>query len=297
MSLECPQRLLGRQTATTVPIMRKAGLNNQRIALFGLCMYARSSNAAVALPQDLVDLNSVSYKLSGLIDIFDVFDRDSVTRLLETYDMHETTSDQQIYDWEECFFHGDKPLRKPEADPFILDFLRAFRAAAPIRQIADRLWEKLDKDCVTMQLRVEADWQRHIDKKESAGVTDIFLRRPEQIFKVIRNTPALEDIDKVYINADTNGLADEIGIKKMARRDFGFELLFKHDLIAEGDLPISSMMKAALDFEISRRSRRHVGPSSSSFFAVLKLVALAEDEPLDRRFYAYDRQDGQAIET
>lgn len=262
---------MSEQVYGSLPILKKAGLNNQRLAFLGLCLFAKETEGKVVLPREIYDLNASNYRASSTIEFDDVFDRPLVEKFLAHWVLDSSAEPNYMVDWELCFEKGQKAVWNIASDSaFIRAFLLAFRAHTHIRELATSVYRRLPDNSSCIQLRVERDWQAHIDRMMTKGSSGVYLRTPEEIFEKYVKVPELAKRINVFLCCDTKGLdqsTDEI--RSLAKEKYGLNAFLKEDLLAGDEATDGNIQSASLDFEIGLLFDIYVGLTQSTFSALL----------------------------
>ncbi|CAM5350364.1 hypothetical protein [Sphingobium scionense] len=261
---------------STTPKAVRAGLNNQRIAILGLCAMAIATQGQVRIPHRLVDFSARREGL-GRVDAAEVFDTDALFAWLRRQNLLGGDPDSYHHvNWVDCFSYGAQIWEDPQQEDFVADFLRAMRGAAPLRVLASNLVAALGSDIGYIQLRIEQDWQDYARAKMASGRRG-FLLDPSAIFEKIVATPETASYRRWFAFCDLAALPWNIEtIKNDIRRQFGLDLLFKPDIAHLFSLPSASLANASLDFEMALTAPIYVGLRQSTFSNLVHATRLAE---------------------
>ncbi len=248
-----------RQEFRTTPRAVRAGLNNQRIALLGLCGIARDQGGAANMPTTLVDF-SAQQRDHGRVSFPEVFDRDALYEWMSGSGIMATNNPEAMdVEWRACFDRGAKLWEAREEEQFVSGFLKGMRGAPALRETAAAIAEHLGPHTGFVQLRVEHDWQEHARRKMEGGRPG-FVLTPGEIFGKIANTSETAQYRRWFAFCDLSALpwtTDEI--KEEISSSYGIEVVFKSDLPEQFLLPESSLINASLDFEIALNGHTYVG--------------------------------------
>jgi hypothetical protein len=280
----------------------RGGLNNQKLALLGLCLKAyRGGPRRIVLPDlllfDQVTFNHRPMPLSEALEI---------RPLLEFLDRHDIEvlplsprGDKGGWGY---FHQANNYLpfamleRELDVDSFACQF---FRALVPVvgrsemlQQLAEAVFIRQGVRLVA-QLRIEADWARH-SANTLAGILgegeDYALSFLDILAKIRNTSPGLGTI---YVASDEAALAvpkDEI--RQTVRREFGIELCWKSDFLSAGQLAKLSLLDLSiLDFEMAIAADSFVGMSRSTFSNMVSFEKYARSRSPVRNHYIYNLAD------
>ena len=272
-----------------------SGLNNQRLALLGLFEIAREREAAVRLPRELVDWTPVprdpgTPPQHPSVPIWEVLDEVAFMAAVRLCPLSSDTPTETLT-MQECFRRGAHASRQARPGSFAERFILGFRAARPLRDIADRVTDFLkERDAFALQLRIERDWREYILRKTGTleAVTDDeqLTVDPAVIFAKCAATPELAEFKAIWACCDEDDLTQPKAEIKAAGRDHGYQILFKTDLPSTVDLPTSRLRRSMIDFEVCLSAPAYVGLGRSTFSNTLDFIANANE---DRRSqFRYD---------
>lgn len=269
---------------------KRGGLNNQKMALLGLCIIARETNRKVRWPVEIIDLHAANYSKSDTIKFSDVFDTDTAAIFLHNQDL-SGQDDVSYAPWGDCFKKGREAVMKLDANhDLIADFIGNIRPAAHIREAVKVMIDSIDQEFCTLQLRIELDWQKHAKRLIDSGTNQNFIIDPKDIFKKVFKSKGMSDSDVIYCCCDSKAMdRNPSDIKDMARNLFNKEIIFKEDIINHNFISKSSIQNAMLDFEFCLQSKKYVGLKTSTFSQMLLLKAnVVQDYGKESFHYVYD---------
>ncbi|RYM10172.1 hypothetical protein [Sphingobium cupriresistens] len=269
----------------TRPKPARAGLNNQKMCLFGLLSFAKQKGGGAILPSKIIDFSAKKSELveHSWVDIAEVFDIGKVKSWMQSENLSRPSSPGRIMvPWKQCFDYGCEAIADPDNVEFFGRFLGALRASPPLRDLASNISKYLGNNTAAVQLRVEEDWQHHARKLLEKKPGGTFLLTPYDILIKVANTPELKGYKRWLVFCDQKAMpwtTEEI--KDEARDRLGIDLIFKSDLMDKFRFPESSIKNANLDFEIGLLTPAYVGLHQSSFSNMLYRTAklLLESEP------------------
>lgn len=257
-----------------------AGLNNQRLVLVGLAARAIEDGDLVLLPpvtKDFLPVTAGSKACS--IPLAQVFDTVATEKVLESFQLlaQDLDLDGRVsveHSYHELFRYGGHALnahvagRIPVSESFVLQLLHATAAAPPLQLQAQRVVEWLGAGALALQLRVEADWRRHIAAHtEMRG--DITLpgeeltTDPRRILAKLRATPELDAYSSIFVCCDEEDLVEPKEDLRSAARRLGLKLVFKDDLPIAPQT--SRLRQSAVDFLVAAAMPVFVGTTRSTF--------------------------------
>jgi len=273
----------------------REGLNNQRIALFGLLAYAFENNLTPLLPCRCIDhipkpllnklsLTSLPFYTSQLfkyylkskifkpyIDIDKVFSFDPCLSLEQS----ACFSTPQI-SFKDALSVGFRSLSNILDKPYLKELFLSIRFSEHSCTLSDRVISSLCQsgEYNSVGLRLEYDWLRYIRSPHFPGrASEIQLYSPENFLVTMQKISDLTGVRKYYCCCDVNDfpirltdlkrMAKQVGLKLMFRSDFS-------DLIPE---QASSLLASAIDYQVSLKSRAYLGSTRSTFSNLLALEA------------------------
>lgn len=275
------------------------GLNNQKLALLGLCLKAwRDGPRRVILPDLYVfDITTFNHRPVPL------------ATALETAPLREFLARQGIEvapgpprgdkgGWW-YFHHGNNYI--PYAaltgalgvDSFACQFFRSLVSvrgnSALFGRLADPVFRRRGIRLVA-QLRIERDWAHH-----STGTLSGALDEGEDYAPSFRDILAkiattLPEARAIYVVSDEAALPvpkDEI--RETVQRDFGIELCWKSDILPAEELAALSLLDLSMiDFEMAVAAESFVGMSRSTFSNMAAFERYARTREPVLRHYIYN---------
>jgi hypothetical protein len=275
------------------------GLNNQKLALLGLCLKAwRDGPRRLILP-DLLQFDIVTFKhrpvpMAGALEVEalrEFLAQEGIEVLAEP-----PRGDQGAW-W--YFHHGNNHLAAAmlagelDADSFPCRFFRALKsvigASDLFRRLADAVFGARGIGLVA-QLRIEEDWGRHSRHFLSGVLGDAEDYAPsfrDIMAKLVRTLP---ETRAIYVVSDEAALPvpkDEI--RAAVRDDFGIELCWKSDILPAEALGALSLLELSmLDFEMALAAQSFVGMSRSTFSNMAAFERFARTRAPVRDHYIYN---------
>jgi hypothetical protein len=289
-------------------LYNNGGLNNQKLALFGLFVEARRTGAAVRLPDVflmsqkvyLEELPSVS---QGILNVRNQ-DRASLNRVFDLEALRGfalrngvAVSDAPpagpVGGWDFFGSAGASLVAYGAPDPFACEFFRALipriRGAAPLVSVQNELKRRGVK--LVMQCRIEKDWAMHtaITLKPTLDPSEDFAIGVDQIVAKIRGTLPREVWEAgIYVVCDEAGLPEtKDSIRAQIRQRLGIDLFWKSDF-APGLLGGPPLALAILDFEIAAGSEFFVGLTRSTFSNMAAFERFARTQAPVQHHYIYN---------
>ena len=254
-----------------------AGLNNQKLALFGLFLLACERRVPVVLPDfSVLDPGRAVF---GRTPLGAVFPEEEIYRFANAWGIEVLAAPpiDTIDGWD-CFSAG--------ASRLVADGSRGMTALDDVaaqffRRMLPRLghseaWRKLSAAVfgdqaipLVVHLRVEKDWAR-FSAATLAPVLDPSEEYHPTVLQIMRkiSNGLGKDADCAYVVCDEDDLPvskDEIRATVMA--DCGIRLVWKSDVLSEAELapPSAVLRRRSLDFEMALRAPVFVGLSRSTF--------------------------------
>lgn len=276
------------------------GLNNQKLALFGLFLKAhREGPRQIVLPDflvyDMVSYNHIPVPLDQALRLDPL--RDFAARHgIEILDISPRgDKGGGVY-----FHYGNNYiphaalLNELAPDSFTCDF---FRSLVPAIQGSDLLHRVADATFgqrgirLVAQLRIERDWIHHTAYrlKPTVGDTEHNLPSFMDIITKISNTLP-DDAADIYVVCDEAALPvakDEI--RTVVKQEFNINLFWKSDFLAEDEFNgLSPMDLSILDFEMALAAEGFVGLTRSTFSNMVTLERYARTRAPVERHYVYN---------
>ncbi len=277
----------------------EVGLNNQKLALFGLFWRAREARRPLVLPAFCVF--NPARGVHGLTTLDRVYPIEGAYRFARAFGIPiaDTAPVETIRAWD-CFLQGSSRMSIDGARGMAaLDDMAAqfFRALVP-RLAGSDLLRKLEAAVFrdkairfVVQLRIEKDWARY----SSATLADIVDPSEDynpsflQIFQKIRHQWG-DGCDAVYVvcdEADLPASKDEIRATVMAHH--GIRLVWKSDVLSPQELDaLSSLDRSILDFEMAVQAPIFVGISRSTFSNMVGFEAFCRTRRLVSHHFIYN---------
>lgn len=259
----------------------RSGLNNQKFSILGGIAFAMENGGKFRAPEYLVDFDP---DLPGSeIEFSACFDKDVFESALKELNLFqsEIVEDAVYLNAGDMFKHGCGLQRKT---PFSSDFGKALNFSMNSMVPSENL-KKISKEIsmhvsggICLQLRIESDWQRYMRKKiADHGLLDgeEAVLSAEEIFSKIYNYPDLRKFKLIYACCDELDLIESKDDIRSVGGRFGFDIIFKSDLVANIDLslPKSKFQNSIIDFDVALGANAYVGLTRSTFSNCLAYVA------------------------
>ena len=279
----------------------RGGLNNQKLALLGLCLKASLEGPRRLILPKLIQFNQKTMSdtpvdLSRYINL-EVF-RDFLERRgIEVLDL-EARGEEGGWD----YFHFANnyiqyaTLRnelKPEG--FVCDFFRCFvpfiRTSDVMGALSKRIFSEYEVKIV-VQMRIEKDWEHHVLHriKGLIGANENALLSGEAIVQKIRNT-FREESSAIYATCDEDSLpVSKEDIRRKIDVELGTKVHFKSDMLeTAGEYNQLSLLELSmLDFEMAASAPIFVGISRSTFANLVGIERYAQTNVPVRCHYIYN---------
>jgi hypothetical protein len=255
------------------------GLNNQKLALFGLFSTAQTQKRPLTLPQfckfDAVNSN---HQLVALGEVYSV---PHLKRFAGVFGLQiidgppASTQDGWSSFIAGCERHGRDAIQGTGLfDDFTWQF---FRNLVPLvtgtemfRRLRDAVFVQRGIKLV-IQLRIENDWIEQIERLKAyppSGFVDDIGLSYQEILRKTKNSITQGDLTRTaYIVCDEENLPmPKEEIRAEALEKFGMSLLWKSDILTSDEMnSLSALDKSLIDFEMAARAPMFVGFSRSTF--------------------------------
>lgn len=280
------------------------GLNNQKLALFGLFLKAwRDGPRRVILP----DLRLFDHRLSdlsnyGLITFNEALQRGPLRAFaarhgIEILDL-PPQGDEGGWDYfHEAMNYIPRAALLGDLTPesFVCDFFRSLVPAVEHAGLAQRVIDAAFSRQgirLALQLRIETDWADHVAHRLGPAIAVVEDNGPTfpEIVRKICNTAPVNGRPGIYVVCDEAALpVPKEGIRGAIRREFGIDLFWKSDLIAQDELAKLSLLDLSmLDFELCLAAELFVGLTRSTFSNMVALEKYSRTEARVERHYIYN---------
>jgi hypothetical protein len=275
------------------------GLNNQKIALFGLFYRAYENRVPVVLPD--IEIFDATGMTSGRFAFDRVFYIDNIRKFAGTYGI-EIASANSPYDDVNGWASFEIGARRLPIDAsrgetvlneFMGQFFRCLRPSIVDTELFQKLYTAIFKDSgviVTSQLRIEKDWITYskTDLHNLEGSGEDYLPSFQRIIEKIKNS--LPDQLKLYIVCDEANLpATKDEIRQEVYQRFGTYLLWKSDILSRDELASLSVLDLSLiDFEMSVASPAFIGITRSTFSMMACFEAFTRRKTFVLNHFIYD---------
>ena len=277
----------------------RGGLNNQKLALFGLFLKAyREGPRRIVLPNfiifDQVTFNHLPISIERAFEVDQL--RDFAARHgIEVVDA-PPGGDHGGWDY---FHYGNyyipraALLHELGRESFTCDFFRSVvpkaRSLATLLRLSRVAKQRNIRRVV--QMRIENDWDFHITHrlKPVVGSTeDNALTFYEIIEKLKRTLP--DESSGIYVVCDEAALpVPKEEIRHTVKQQFAIDLFWKTDLLTEDELRDLSLLDLSLlDFEMAVAIDTFVGLTRSTFSNMVTLEKYARTRVSSNRHYIYN---------
>lgn len=272
----------------------REGLNNQRIALYGLLAYCMENNKYVSIPNYCIDhipkpfLKSKSFPeiLRYCNQLFYYYLRSKLFKprisLAKVFSfnsdnsLHCHATPSQILPFKQALYIGfDKLASIAHSE----DYKRLFRSISFAPNISSIVTDVLcfsnsfangAYNCIS--LRLEKDWLRYINSKSFVGdPSEICLFTKSNILNQMVELFQATGVNSFYCCFDHNDLPfpfEQFRIEANSRGIFAFS---KRDLEFTRTLPTSSLASASIDYIIALHSVAYLGSTRSTFSNLIAL--------------------------
>ncbi|MCB1639066.1 MAG: hypothetical protein KDI15_09485, partial [Thiothrix sp.] len=159
-----------------------------------------------------------------------------------------------------------------------------------IRQVNEylSLYGDFNENALALQLRIELDWQQHIERKIKKGWgSEWHYHTFDEIFEKIKNHQFLKNKSRIFACCDISGLDIDIrDLRGFSRAKYGFDLVIR-DKDSGFYFKESSIKNAAFDFMLCLSFDAYVGLSRSTFSNLLCVTkSILSEKSFDH--YVYD---------
>lgn len=278
-----------------------AGLNNQKLALFGLFLKAdREGPRRLSLPDfalfDQVSSRHVciplqrAFKLDPLRDFASRHDID----LVETSPRGTEQVGWKLFHYATHAIQHAALLNELGPDSFACDFLRALvpemRESELLSRVVDAALEQRNIR-LAVQLRIEKDWLAYSARglKQNVGRAEDNAPSLNEIFaKVARTLPVRGT--SIYVVCDETALpAPKEDIRRIVKAKFDIDLFWKSDFLTAAELEQASLFELSmLDFEVAVAARSFAGITRSMFSKLVTVEKYARARVKVEAHYAYN---------
>jgi hypothetical protein len=258
------------------------GLNNQKMAIAGLLVSAIENRLTVNLPYIYVkDQRTDDEYLARFQDVFEL---DAIAEFGRRHGIaiNEEYSSGVRGGWDYFGHFGNVLGNGSDRDVVeaALDAMTSLKpriASNPILQrVKDFVFASLGIE-LTIQLRIEHDWQVHAQNLRSVlgDAEDYGIGFIEILSKVKKTFP---DLRLAYVTSDENSMpASKDEIRAFSRTRCGIDLLWKSDLLGDAHLEqLNPLDLSMIDYEIAMYCPRFVGQTASTFANILCLEKFAK---------------------
>ncbi len=280
----------------------KGGLNNQKLALFGLFLRAfREGPRRLVLP-DFIQFDQISFNHIP-VPISHAFQLDELRTFAARHEIEivdiPACGDQGGWDH---FHYGNSYIPfaalseqlSPECFPcdFFRSLIPTIKDSDLLRKVSDAAFGARDIGVVA-QLRIERDWEFHNEHRLRPVVSNVEDNTPsfKDIIHKLRNTIGADET-RVYVVCDEAALpVSKADIRESIRREFDIELFWKSDFLTQEEIQSLSLLSlSCLDFEMAIRANSFVGLTRSTFSNMVGLEKYARTGAPLERHYIYNIQ-------
>lgn len=252
---------------------KPSGLNNQIMCLFGLISDAITTNRKLVLPRTLRNISFNDCSKRSVVDFKEVFDVDGLVKCLREFDLisdfifYDELDNSQIelLNTGEAFKTGvkfkDSILKNEKYYPLIT----SISPSKSVLAAATDLIKKMPDKYISLQLRIEKDWQNYLDRKYSGGVDNESEFLSTDFRKILKKISYTRNLPSKYIYAccDEDDLPVSKEILKETASEYGLNLNFKSDFLPGG--LGGSLRDSLMDFSICMKSKAYIGLTRSTF--------------------------------
>jgi hypothetical protein len=256
------------------------GLNNQKLALFGLFSMAQVQKRPLTLPQ-FCKFDAMNEANRHLVPLGEVYSVPHLKRFAGVFGLQiidgppAATQDGWNSFIAGCERHGRDAIQGTGLfDDFTWQF---FRNLVPLIT-GEKIFQRL-RDTVfiqrgiklVIQLRIEQDWIDQIERLKAyppPGFVDEIGLSYQEILRKTKNSITQGDITRIaYIVCDEENLPmPKEEIRAEALEKFGMSLLWKSDILTADEMnSLSALDRSLIDFEMAARAPIFVGFSRSTF--------------------------------
>lgn len=270
----------------------REGLNNQRIALYGLLAFCMENDKDVAIPSYCIDHTPKPFfDANGFIDMLKFYNclakyyikskafkpRILLNQIFSLDGLHgvsRNSSTSSFLTFKQALYFGFSRLRAIADSEEHKKLFRAISFSPHLLSISTGILQLLhingSFNCAS--LRLEKDWLRYINSKDFAGEPwEIPLFTPSNILNQIEELCKLTDVWTCYCCVDLDDLPFTFDKFKLEAKYRGISLVTKRDFPAPRKSAYSSLVSASIDYIIALRSVAYLGSTRSTFS---NLVAL-----------------------
>jgi hypothetical protein len=276
------------------------GLNNQKLALFGLFLKAhRDGPRRVVLPNVIlfnqITCNHVQLPIESAFQINPIrcFAARHGIEILNI----SPRGDHGGWDY---FHYGNfyipcaALLRELEPENFTCDFFRSLvpslKGSDVLRRVCDIALRQWNIRLVG-QMRIENDWAYHTEHRIKSVVSDTEDNAPsfrEIVSKIKKTLP--DESSKIYVVCDEAALpVPKEEIRRAVKQEFAVELFWKTDLLTADELSSVSILDLSIfDFEMAVAADSFIGLTRSTFSNMVSLEKYARTGIKPDNHYIYN---------
>jgi hypothetical protein len=277
----------------------RGGLNNQKLALFGLFLKAfREGPRQIVLPDlllfDQVSFNHVPVPIDRGVRL-DPLREFAARHDVEILDL-PARGDEGGWDY---FHYGNNYIpyaaltNELAPDSFVCDFFRSLQsnidASAQLRKVAHAVFKESGVGVVA-QLRIENDWHSHTAHRLTPFAAPSEDNNPSftDIIGKIKRT--IDDADAIYVVCDEAALpVGKSEIRAAIKSEFGIDLFWKSDFLNADELDEMSLLDlSSLDFEMAVAAESFVGLTRSTFSNLVSLEKYVRTRAPAKRHFVYN---------
>ncbi len=276
------------------------GLNNQKLALFGLFLTGLKTKKPIVLPN--MNIKNISANTNTPIPLNDVFEISYIIEFAKKHNIVLVDIDQNtlkvggldyFHTGMEQYTHVALSPNNPLLE-FTLEFFSRLRPILRTSYLMKKLKEDIfgkHKVAISAQFRIEPDWELH-----SAGFLRATVNGPEdyliscdRIAEKIAKT--LSTRREILVLCDEAAISiPKSDIRSSCRSKTGVKLIWKSDFLTQFELnKLNPLELSLIDFELALNSRHFVGLSRSTFSNMCTFEKFISTGKSDRTDYIYNK--------
>jgi hypothetical protein len=277
------------------------GLTNQKFALLGLIANALQAGRAIRLPL-IGQYDARQIRIASSLPFEEVFDLDAFLAFAHDVGL-VVKRDGRFSDnvkFNPMFAEGSWRARARWLVPDSLPerYWAAMRPAPALQRVVEAARRQVfaaPVPHVTLQFRVEADFQAYVPMRYGRRGTDDITTCPSRILEKLARRFG-SSISQVYVCCDAAALSDSpAAIAAEALECYGYQLVWQSD-IEHGLQPQDFALRSLLDFEIAAASDVFIGTSRSTFANMVCHHAIARRGAGASRHFVYNALSDRVIE-
>ena len=272
----------------------REGLNNQRIALFGLLSYCKENDRCALIPNYCIDhvpkpfMNSHGFLeyLSFCTKLFYYYSRVKVLKpripLSQIFAIQYNNCSIrrsrviQRLSFKEALYFGFSRLKFVYNDELYKRIFSSISFTPEIFEITADIMnlvrQRVNGSYNCVSLRLEKDWLQYINSSRFVGNrSEINFFTKSNILNQMVSLSELTGISSFYCCADLNDLSIPFDLFKIEAARYGISLFTKLDFRLSFLSSLSSLTSASIDYLIALHSVAYLGSSRSTFSNLISL--------------------------